>query len=353
MPIVPNALERLIFFGLNAGPGPLLDIFGAVAFRSILAGINLGVFDALHHGPLTPAELARRIGGNERGVTVLLDTLTPLGYVTKKGHCYTNTAMTRKWLVRSSPSSLADGYVYWGAILHELWDNLEESIRTGEPPTHLYDWIETHPATSRAFQRWMVAIAHLNAHEIIGKLKLPPTARQVLDIGGGHAMYSVALCQRYPHLTTTVIDSPEALKVAQETVTAAQLHDRITLHAGDFLHDDLGTGYDLALLFNIVHGLDAPQNRVLIEKVADALIGNGRIAIVEQLVDTAPGPTTRVIGQLLGLSYFHLLGGQIYTFDEVVGWLRAGGFTQPRRKNLLKSSSGSLVLATKGGAAME
>ncbi len=350
MPIVPNVLERLIFFGLNAGPGPLLDIFGAVAFRTVLAGVNLGVFDALHAGPLTSADLAQRIGANERGITVLLDTLIPLGYVTKKGHRYANTAMTRKWLVRSSPSSLAAGYDYWGTLLQQLWVNLEESIRTGQPPTHLYDWIETQPATSRAFQQWMVAIAHLNATEIIGKLKLPPTAHRVLDIGGGHAMYSVALCQRYPQVTTTVIDSPEALKVAHETVTAAKMSDRIALHAGDFLHDDLGTGYDVALLFNILHGFDAPQNRVLIQKVANALGAGGQIAIVEQLADKAPGPTTRAVGQLLGLSYFHLLGGQIYPLSDVVDWLRAAGCTQPRRKNLLKSSSGSLVLASKDRA---
>ena len=349
MPIVPNTLERLIFFGLNAGPGPLLDIFSAVAFRTVLAGVNLGVFDALHNGPLTSAELAHRIGLNERGAAVLLETLIPLGYVTKTGQRYANTAMTRKWLVRSSPSSIADGYVYWGTILQELWFNLEESIRTGQPPTHLYEWIETQPATARAFQQWMVALAHLNAKEIIGKLKLPSTARRVVDIGGGHAMYSIALCQRYPQLTTTVIDSPEALKVAQETVAAANMSERITLRAGNFFQDDLGTNYDAALLFNIVHGLDATQNRELIARIAGALARGGQIAIVEQLADKAPSPTTRAVGQLLSLSYFHLLGGQTYTFGEVADWLRATGFGQPQRKNLLKSGSGSLIVATKDG----
>lgn len=96
MPIIPNALERLIFFGLNAGPGPLLDIFGGVAFRTVLAGVNLGVFDALHARPLTSADLAARIGANERGATVLLETLAALGYVSKRGRRYANTAMTRK-----------------------------------------------------------------------------------------------------------------------------------------------------------------------------------------------------------------------------------------------------------------
>lgn len=180
---------------------------------------------------------------------------------------------------------------------------------------------------------------------------LPPTARRVVDIGGGHAMYSVALCRRYPQLTSVVIDSPEALKVAEETVAAANLTDRITLQAGNFLQDHLGDSYDLALLFNIVHGLDAAENAALVQRVADALVAGGQIAIVEQLADKAPGPTTGAIGQLLGLSYFHLLGGQIYSFAEVAAWLHSAGCIQPQRKSLLKSSSGSLILARKGAAA--
>ncbi len=352
MPIIPNVLERLLFFGLNVGPAPVLDIFGAVAFHTVLAAVNIGVFDVLHDVSLTASDLAHRTGTDERGVTVLLETLIALGYVTKKGQHYANTAMASKWLVRSSPSTIAAGYEFWGTILRELWPNLADSIRTGQPPTHLYTWIETQPATSRAFQQWMVAIAHLNADEIIGKLKLPPTARRMLDIGGGHAMYSIALCQQYPHVTATVIDSPEALTVARETVAAAKLSDRITLQASDVLHDDFGTNYDVALLFNIVHGLQASQNGALIQKVADALAEGGRIAIVEQLAGKAPGPATHAVGQLLGLSYFHMLGGQIYHFDEVADWLRAAGFTQVQRKNLIKSNSGSLVLATKNGLAV-
>ncbi|MBV9790739.1 MAG: methyltransferase [Chloroflexi bacterium] len=348
MPIIPSALERLIFFGLNAGPGPLLDIFGGVAFRTVLAGVKLGVFDALHPRPLTAADLAARIDANERGVTVLLETLIALGYVAKKGDRYSNTAMTRKWLVSSSRSSIVHGYVYWGTILQELWVNLEESIRTGQPHTNLYEWLATRPDTARAFQQWMEAITRLNAGEILGKFKLQSGARRVIDIGGGHAMYSIALCQRYPQLTSVVIDAPEALTIAEETVAAVKLSHRITLRASNFLEDDLGEGYDVALLFNIVHGLHTAQNRLLVQRVADALRVGGQIAIVEQLADKAPGPTTRAIGHLLGLSYFHLLGGQVYTFDEVAEWLRAAGFVQLQRKNLLKSSSGNLILASKG-----
>jgi hypothetical protein len=47
-----------------------------------------------------------------------------------------------------------------------------------------------------------------------------------------------------------VLDRPQALNTARATVTSAGLLDRITLQAGDFLADDLGEGYDVALLFS-------------------------------------------------------------------------------------------------------
>jgi len=53
MPLMPNFLERMLFFGLNQEPGPMLDIWSLIAFRTILAGIRLGVFENLDNEPKT------------------------------------------------------------------------------------------------------------------------------------------------------------------------------------------------------------------------------------------------------------------------------------------------------------
>ena len=101
MPIVPNFLERLLFLKLNHGPGPMLDLFGGIAFRAVAAGVNLGVFDALKDGPLSSGELARKIEVDQRGAAILLEALEALGYLRNKGGRYANTAMTTKWPVPS------------------------------------------------------------------------------------------------------------------------------------------------------------------------------------------------------------------------------------------------------------
>ncbi len=66
MPVVPNWIERTIFLSLNQGPGPVLDIWNAVAFRAVLAAIRLDVFETLASGPLSVAELAQRLAGELR-----------------------------------------------------------------------------------------------------------------------------------------------------------------------------------------------------------------------------------------------------------------------------------------------
>lgn len=101
-PIQPNFLEQTLFFTLNLGRGPVMDIWSGVAFRFVLAAVRLGVFEALADGPLTAEELARQIKTDPRGTALLHATLQSLGNVCQRDKAYTNTAMTAKWMLRRS-----------------------------------------------------------------------------------------------------------------------------------------------------------------------------------------------------------------------------------------------------------
>jgi hypothetical protein len=348
MPVVPNFIEKTIFLSLNQGPGPSLDIWNAVAFRAVLAAIRLDMFEALAPGPLSAAELAQRLNADARGVQRLIDALVPPGYLKRQAERYANTPMTIKWLLRSSPVNFAPYFRYWGAIIPRLMDDLEDSIQQGHAPRNLYEWLEHEPEVSRDFQEAMIALANFVLGEVLSKLQLPPTAaRRLLDVGGGHAMYSVALCQKYPQLSAVVFDSPQALATGRANIDRARLADRVTVQTGNFFRDELGSGYDAALLFNIIHGNSPDQNIELFRKAARALNPGGQLIVLEQLAGKAPLPIGSAINGLLGLSYFHLLQGQLYAFDDVACWFREAGFGQPRRISLLKAAGSSLIVGTK------
>ena len=107
MPIRPNPLENLLFFTLNQGPAPLLDLWSAVAFRAVAAAVRLGVFDALADAPLTGDELAQKTGLHPQGCAVLTAALASLGYFTPQGARLALSPMAKKWLTAQSQTNFA------------------------------------------------------------------------------------------------------------------------------------------------------------------------------------------------------------------------------------------------------
>ena len=344
MPVIPNFIERMALFRLNLAPAVMLDFLGALAFRTVASAWRLGVFEALSAGPLTATELARRIRADERGTVALLDALETLGYVKNRHGLYAATAMVAKWL-----PLLGDG-IGFCEMLVERFQDLDESVRRGGPVIDAREWLDRRPDGWREFQAGMVALARMTADEIVGKVKLPADARSLLDVGGGHGLYSMKFCRRNPQLSATVFDLPEGLEVTQATIAAEGMGGRVSVQAGDFWIDDFGSGYDVALLFNIIHANLPAKNVELLQKVAGTLGSGGLVVILDQLAGEARGGTSRAFAALMGLNLFNLTGGQAYEFREIAGWLVETGFASPRRIGLLKSPGTSLVVGTRAAA---
>ncbi|MBI4583543.1 MAG: methyltransferase domain-containing protein [Planctomycetes bacterium] len=347
MPIEPNLFERLILLKLNKGPGLILDFLGAQAFRAVCVAVRLGVFETLSGAPLTAAQTAHQIKANERGTALLLEALEALGYIKKKNGRYVNTPLTAKWLLRNSPTSLACGIPFLESMVFDRWEHLEESIRRGKPALYGYDWADQQPDRWRIYEEGMIAVARMVADEVVAKVKLPPTGRLLLDVGGGHGLYSIRFCRRYPGLSATVFDLPQALEVTRETIAAEGMGDRVAVQEGDFWIDDLSAGYDVALVFNIVHANLPDKNTELLRKVAGALNRGGLIVIMEQITAKVSSSTARVLTRLQALNYFNNLEAQTYSFDDINGWLTKVGFTNQRALSLRKIPGFGLVLGTK------
>lgn len=349
MPIVPSLLEQLFLLRLNQGPAPLLDLFGALGFRAVVAGLRLGVFDALLERPATAVELAGRLQADARGMAALLGALAALGYVRQRNGRYRATPMTARWMARASRDSVAAGFEFWAAALDELWRDLEGWLRSGQPSRSFHAWLEQRPAVQRAYQAWDMAAARNIAPAVAATVRLPPTARRLLDVGGGHGLYSLAFCRRYPGLQATLVDRPGALEVARETIASAGMAERVEARPGDLLADELGSGYDAALLCHVAHGLGREQNLALLRKVAAALVPGGLVVILEQFADEAPGPTSNAIARLMDLFYHQALGGQLYTAEDLAHWLAATGFPNAWRLKLPPAPGEALVVGRKGG----
>ena len=349
MPVPTNLMERVILLRLNMGPGPMLDLLGAMAFKTVAIAVRLDIFEVIGSGSLSAADVARRIEADEQSTELLLQALESIGYIKKQDDRYANTPMSAKWMVRSSPYYIASGFPHFEEGLIRRWGYLDEAIRQGKPPTLAWEWLDQHPNRWEHYNAAMMATARIAGEEIIAKAKLPSTARRLIDVGGGHGLYAINFCHRYPALSATILDWPQARQVAESTIAAEKVGDRVTFQEGDFWKVGLGSGYDVALMFNIVHSYQPEKNLELLRKVAGALNPGATLIIMDQMAVKASGPMAKATARLFGLEHFVAVNGQTYFPREVTDWLTKTGFTSTRWVSLKKSPGFALVVGTKAG----
>ena len=316
MTVIPSAIGRLAA--------------GAGALHAVGVALKLDIFEVLGGRSRTVRDVASRVKAEERSVGILLEALKGFGYVTKEKNRYSNSAETLKWILRGSETSLADAIELFEDHIFEFWRmNMEDSIRRGKPQLTMYEWFNDRPSSWRTAQATSASLARLVVDDIVARVKLHPKARRLLDVGGAHGLLAIKFCLKYPHLRATVFDLPEVLAathdLTQKFVANNGVGDRISFQKGDYWKDDLGTGYDVVLLTNIIHGYVAKTNAELIGRLANTLNPGGQIIIFDRL-GGGRSEKSKAGNAFLGLNYLVTLGGQTYTVNEVSRWLKRSVF---------------------------
>jgi SAM-dependent methyltransferase len=303
--------------------------------RLIMVGTKVGIFDALAAGPATAAEVAERCGTNPTGTDKLVFALAGAGYLSAKDGTYQLTPVSRKWLLRDSPNSLADKL-----LLQFLeWDWMERSedyVRTGEP-------LELHSMTDKGdwdlYQRGMRAMANAVSAEALKRMPVPKDPRDMLDIGGSHGYYSVGLCRKHAGLRAVILDLPEAVEQAAPLLAAEGMGDRVVHRAGNALTDDLGTdAYDIVLTAQVVHHFSEEQNRELSRRVARALRPGGVFAVLDEFRPGSPSEAGQV-GALLEFYFALTSQSGTWAVEEIADWQRQAGLS-PRRPIRFRTAPG-------------
>lgn len=311
-------------------PAPVLDRLGAAGYRAMIAGVRLGVFTALETGPLSVEELATRIGGTPAGTRSLVNILVAFGYLRHDEAGVTTAA---------KPGS-EDAELFWYETLFEQWADIEDTIRTGTPRRGFYTWLSERPALAGRLRRMLAGAAVALADDIAAAL---PPAATVLDIGGGHGDHTVELCRRRPDVRVTVFDLPETITALREDAP----RDRVTAQAGDYLTDDLGSGHDLVLLFNVLHGHRPEECRELFQRAAKSLSPTGSIVILDH--DREPpaglGPAAAGFLAMFDLTLWQGHGGGVHRYTDLAAWLGEAGLTESRVVPLAASPLEKLLIA--------
>ena len=343
--IKPDSLLEAIALRTHLAPEPILETHIALlSARAIMAGTELGVFSCLESKPLAAPEIAAACGLDPRATEALLGALVSTRYLRFRSGRYQLTPKARTWLAPRNAWSLFDYMPH----LRDVWrlaEGLEQFLRDGHG-------LEIHQAGlcdqqwSR-YQRAMRSLAAAAAVEVSRGLPVKAGARRMLDIGGSHGFFSVALCRRHPRLCATILDLPEAVQQAAPILASEQMGERVRHQSGNALTDDLGQNvYDLILISNLVHHFTAEQNRDLILRAARAL-RPGATVVIQELIRPESPDSGDQIGQVLNLFFALTSTSGTWSIPEMEAWLRSAGLKLQRPVFLRSIPGTAQILATK------
>ncbi|SFN03887.1 methyltransferase [Thermodesulforhabdus norvegica] len=293
--------------------------------RVVFTAAELNIFDIIEAGEARDAEaLARLKGVNSRGLTRLLDCLVGLGYLEKKDGEYSVTEKG-SYLTSKHPRTILP-MVLHNAHLWKNWTHLTDTVTLGSNPRRIP--VMADEFSRNAFIRAMHVIARSLAEDVVGSYDASDRS-VLLDIGAGPGTYTIAFLRKYPHMRAIVFDLPEVIPLSREYIASEKLEDRVSFVAGDFYHDLLPEGSDLALLSAIIHQNSPEENLALYRSVNRALKPGGKLLIRDHIMSDdrvwPPDGALFAINMLVSTP-----GGDTYTFSEVEKTLKAAGFRDVR-----------------------
>ncbi|MCR4295201.1 MAG: acetylserotonin O-methyltransferase [Elusimicrobia bacterium] len=315
------------------------EIMGYRKAKILMVAAYLDVFTPLT-APRSAADLARRLKLDARAVEILLDALTAIGYLRKRGLHYANAPIASLYLVRGRPGYMGDNLKYQ-EMIWDAWGDLRRSIGKGGAVRPLEYWLLRHKGFTQEYIKGMDNIARGPAAEIAA-LAAPAPGSRLLDVGAGPGTYSLAFLRANPEMSATLLDLPSTLKVTRRMLAEQPLlAARTRLKAGNYRKASFGREeYDLVLLSHITHDESPEVNRRLIAESRRALKPGGRIIIHDFMLD--PDRVQPVFGALFSV---HMLayteGGRTYTAAEYAGWLRRAGFSRLMERPIAVESRNS------------
>jgi ubiquinone/menaquinone biosynthesis C-methylase UbiE len=318
-------------------PSPIFDAFrGNHATEILTASVaHFSLFGRLaERGAQSFEDLRSALGLQERPAHVLFSVLRALGLLVVNADGKIDlTALSREHLIPGAPFDVG-GYVVLMADSPGVL-SLVERLRTNRPAgaddpdsgaAFIYrEGIASAMESAESARHFTLALAGRarNVAPVLARQYPLEAARQLLDVGGGTGLYSIAFLQENPGLRAQVWDRPEVLAVAREMALEHGVADRLDLVSGDMFTDPVPSGCDTVLLSNVLHDWDVPECRTLVGRLARALPPGGRLLVHDVFLDddlSGPLPVA-----LYSASLFTLSEGRAYSASEYREWLREAG----------------------------
>ena len=308
--------------------------------RTFLSAFELKIFTVLDKHMMTSDEVAQKIRANSRSADRLMNALCAMGLLKKTHNKFYNTDLASKYLIEGKPEFM--GNLYHLNNLWDSWSYLTGSVIKGS--SEVDD--EEKPDGDNWVEAFIGAMHYrgIKQGKILAMMIDITNVKQMLDVGGGSAAFSMEMVKKNYAINAVVLDLPYVIPLTKRYVSEAGLTEKFKFIEGDYLTREFEGNYDLVLLSAIIHINNYEQNKVLIKKCADALNKGGMIVISDFIMDE--DRTKPYHGAMFSLNM--LVGtanGDTYTEQEIREWFGYAGLSNIERKNT--SFGADLMIAVK------
>jgi ubiquinone/menaquinone biosynthesis C-methylase UbiE len=303
--------------------------------RVITACAELGIPDLVSTAPKTAEELALATHTKGEYLIRLLRAAVTLEVLSEPSPGMFGLGIHGEYLQSNHPENLkAVATCFAQPWVWQSWGNLTETIRTGTTGIELFsgetffDYLEARPEAQRIFNSVMASGDQLD-DEIANSLNFSDV-NCLCDVGGGRGSLLVKICSKWPNLKGIVFDLPSVNAEANALITSRRQENRIKFVSGSFF-TTIPNQCDCILLRYILHDWSDNQCKTILNNCFQALPPNGRIIVIDTLVNDNPESALRT--RLLDLTMMTQTGGRERTAEEFETLLKGQGFrltaTQP------------------------
>jgi hypothetical protein len=317
---------------------------GVVVQQSIHAAAALGIADLLKDGPLTTAELAKRVEVNEAALYRVLRLLAGHGIFEETAPRTFGNSELSHYLRADVPGSLRAAFIFRGSsYFHSPFKEILYSVRTGlsaRDKVHGmsgWEFLRQNPDEARIFDEAMAAMSGVVGPAVAAEYDFGAW-ESVMDVGGGNGMLLATILRAHPNLRGVLADQAHVIERARERgFLGGELASRASYEECDFF-ESIPSGCRAYLMKSVIHDWDDEQARAILKNCRKAVPSDGVLLLVEYCLGEDAKPS---FANSVDVVMLVLTGGKERAEGEFRELLTSSGF---RLNRVLPTPAGISVI---------
>lgn len=270
---------------LSSADGVIEALQAYSSAAALNAALELGLPWLLEAEPRDHATIAASLGIPPGRCRWWLQVLMHLGVLEQAGVGFALTPAARRGILGSHHR---ESWAFLAREERERYPSLcdwtarltDPSAAAGGESAGYFEQIAADPERASAFTRMLHDLHASLAEQMAGRLDLTG-CRQLLDLGGGSGVMSLALVRRFPALSALVMDIPNVCAEGRRIAAEQGLEDRVSYVEGDLLSAPLPGGCDAVLECDV-----GVYQAGLFAAVRAALPPGGRFLVVDLMAQS-------------------------------------------------------------------